>query len=177
MSDSLRVELDQLHRQVQQLMAREAVRARMLSVARAYDRLDRELMLEQFWPDATVDYGVFYQGGILGFIDVAMSFQGAMRDTQHLLGNIAVQVEGNTAHAESYVHAYHVTKEDGALVQLIVGARYLSRFAYRQEEWRITYQTEVLDWGRRLPIAEQWFEQNREMPKGRRDRSDLSYQY
>ena len=59
----------------------------------------------------------------------------------------------------------------------MVGARYLSRFAQRGGEWRIIYQTEVLDWGRWLPIVEQWFEQNREMPKGQRGRDDLSYRF
>ena len=175
MSDSFRIELDQLRAEVHRLTALEAARTCMLSVARAFDRLDRELMLKQFWPNAEVDYGVFYNGNIVGFVDVAMRFQGSMRDTQHLVGNINVLVDGASAQAESYVHAHHVIEQDGGLIQLMVGACYLSRFAQRDGEWRIIYQTEVLDWGRWLPIVEQWFEQNREMPKGQRGRDDLSY--
>ena len=177
MSDSLRLELDQLRATVQRLTAHEAVRSCIFSVARAFDRLDPELMLQQFWPDAEVDYGVFYKGNIRGFVDVAMGFQGAMRDTQHLVGNVDVRVDGTSAQAESYVHAHHVMQQNDGLFQLMVGARYLSRFAQRNGEWRIVFQTEVLDWGRQLPISERWFEDNNEMPKGQRGRADLSYRF
>jgi hypothetical protein len=59
----------------------------------------------------------------------------------------------------------------------MVGARYLDRLERRDGEWRISFRTEVIDWGRWLPVPERWFEQNNEMPKGRRDRDDLSYRY
>ena len=98
-----------------------------------------------------------------------------MRDTHHLVGNLDIRVEGPTAHAEAYVHANHVIHQTNTLVQLTVGARYLMRFSQRQREWRISYQTEVLDWGRWIPIPEDWFEKNNEMTKGERGRTDLSY--
>ena len=177
MGDSLQFEIEQLRADVRRLTACEAVRARLVSYVRALDRLDRELLLNQFWPDAEIDYGVFFKGLAPGFADIAMRFQGSMRDTQHLLGNIDISVEGVTARSESYVHAHHTIQQDGGLVQLIVGARYLSCFVQRNNEWRISYQTEVLDWGRWIPITEQWFEQNREMPKGQRGRDDLSYRF
>jgi hypothetical protein len=106
-----------------------------------------------------------------------MGFQGAMRDTQHLVGNVQAHVDGDRATAESYVHAHHVIAQGEDLVQLMVGARYLDRFERRAGEWRIAFRTEVIDWGRWLPVPERWFEQNNEMPKGRRDRDDLSYRY
>jgi hypothetical protein len=177
MDDSLRSRLDELSREVDRLRAVEAVRDRVHGFSRALDRLDRELLLQQFWPDAEVDYGVFYKGNVAGFLDVAMGFQGAMRDTQHLVGNVQAVVDGDRASAESYVHAHHVIAQGEDLVQLMVGARYLDRLERRHGEWRISFRTEVIDWGRWLPVPERWFEQNNEMPKGRRDRDDLSYRY
>ncbi|MCU0757825.1 MAG: nuclear transport factor 2 family protein [Steroidobacteraceae bacterium] len=164
-----------LRAQLDNLVAHEAARQRFYAVCRAMDRLDRELLAAQFWPDAEVDYGVFYKGVIGGFLDVAMGFQGSMRDTQHLVGNVLAQVEGAELAAEAYVQAHHVIATPEGNVQLLVGARYLSRMQRRGDEWRIAYQTEVLDWGRWLPIADRWFDDNAEMPKGRRDRDDLSY--
>jgi len=147
------------------------------SYARALDRLDRDLLLAQFWPGAGVDYGVFYRGAVAGFVDVALGFQGSMRDTQHLVGNVGSSVDGSTACSESYVQAHHVIQTPDGLVQLLVGARYLDRFERRGGEWRISFRTEVLDWGRWLPIPERWFETNNEMPKGVRGTADPSYRY
>jgi len=170
-------ELLNLRRELEQLRGHEHIRTCVCAYARALDRLDRELLARQFWPDATVDYGTFFQGPAREFIDVAMRFQGSMRDTHHLVGNVLVSLEGARASAESYVQASHVLLQDGERVQLLVGARYLDRFELRGGEWRLSYRTEVLDWGRWLPVSERWFEENREMPKGLRSRADLSYRF
>ncbi len=166
-----------LRSEVQRLTGLEQMRARIYQCARALDRLDRGLLEEQFWDDALVDYGSFYQGAIAGFLDVAMGFQGSMRDTQHLVGNISIQIAAASASVESYVHAHHVMEKDGRLVHLIVGARYLDRFARRDGDWRLIYRTEVIDWGRSLQVEDRWFESNDQLPKGNRGRSDLSYGY
>lgn len=163
--------------EVARLRAMEAVRARVYGFSRALDRLDRELLAEQFHSDAEVDYGVFYKGPVAGFLDVALRFQGGMRDTHHLVGNVLATVAGERAAAESYVQAHHVIAQAGELVQLLVGARYLDRFECRAGQWKIAFRTEVIDWGRWLAVPERWFEENGEMAKGRRDRSDLSYRY
>ena len=166
-----------LTRKLDRLEAREAIRDRIYAYARALDRLDRQLLEAQFWPDATVDYGVFYKGSAPGFVEVALRFQGSMRDTHHLVGNILAEVAGDLAAVESYVHAQHVIETPDGLVQLSVGARYLDRFQRRSDEWRLSFRTEVLDWGRWLPISEPWFDANREMPKGVRGDADPSYRY
>lgn len=171
------LQIDELRRELARLHAVESARGLVYGYARALDRLDRELLAAQFWPDAQVDYGEFYRGDASGFLDVALGFQGSMRDTQHLVGNICVQVHGGEASAESYVHAHHTIVQGEDLVQLLVGARYLDRFACRDGEWRISFRTEVIDWGRWLPVAERWFEHNEEMPKGLRGREDLSYRF
>lgn len=178
MTESAVSEVQALRAQVDRLLAREHARQRIYAVSRAMDRLDRALMAAQFWPDAEVDYGVFYKGRIDGFLDVAMGFQGSMRDTQHLVGNLVFrEASGDELGVESYVQAHHVIAEPKGNAQLLVGARYLSRLQRRDEDWRIVYQTELLDWGRWLPIADTWFDTNAEMPKGRRDTHDLSYRF
>jgi hypothetical protein len=167
-------ELDQLRTEVSRLRAHEEIRGRIYAYARAVDRLDRRLLEEQFWPNARVDYGVFYQGPVACFFANAMRFQGAMRDTQHVVGNVTIDVTGDNARAESYVHAQHVLVDGENLVQLMVGARYLDRFERRASAWKISHRTEVMDWGRWLPISERWVEAANELPKGLRNRNDLS---
>lgn len=170
-------EIESLRIEIAHLRALEQLRGRIYQCARALDRLDRGLLEAQFWPDARVDYGAIYQGDLSGFLDVAMRFQGSMRDTQHLIGNVSIEIAGDFASAESYVHAHHVIVDDGRLVHLTVGARYLDRFALRHHEWRLSFRTEVMDWGRKLAVDDAWFESNDQLPKGLRARKDLSYQY
>lgn len=175
--DELTTRFARLEAQLEGLRAREVVRERIFSACRALDRLDRGLLQAQFWDDATVDYGAIYRGPIAGFIDVAMGFQGTMRDTQHLVGNVLVEIDGEEARAESYVHAHHVIVQGEERFQLMIGGRYLDRLTRRAGEWRISFRTELLDWGRWLPMPERWFEDNGELEKGQRDRADVSYRF
>lgn len=168
-------QLAALATEVDRLRTRESIRERILGCCRALDRLDRELLREQFHPDAEVDYGSIYRGPIGGFLDVAMGFQGAMRDTQHLVGNISIAVDGHVASAESYVHAHHVIVQGDERVQLMVGGRYLDRFTRREGEWRIAFRTELIDWGRWLPMRDRWYDDNDQLAKGQRSREDASY--
>jgi hypothetical protein len=164
---------ERLRLQVQKLRAHEAIRNRIYDYTRALDRLDRRLLTEQFWPDARVDYGAFYQGRVTGFVDAAMRFQSAMRDTQHLVGNITVTLSGDSADVESYLHATHVLVEGAGLVQLSVEARYRDRFERRHTTWRLSSRTETMDGGRWIRIPERWRGLARELPKGLRGRADL----
>lgn len=166
-----------LLRQVEELTAREAIRDCIHRFCRALDRLDRELLASVFHADAQLDYGRIYRGGVEGFVEVAMQFQGAMRDTHHQVGNVLIEVRGEEAGAETYVHAHHVIAQNEDLLELIVGARYLDRFERRDGHWKIASRTEVLDWGRMVPIGERWFEDNEQMSKGARSREDLSYRF
>ena len=166
---------DALRAALAALQAHEQIRRCIYAYARGLDRLDRTLLGAQFWPDAEVDYGRIYRGPVTGFIEVALAFQGAMRDTQHLVGNVLIALETPHASVESYVQAAHVLTERGERTQLLVGARYLDRFERRGAEWRIAYRSEVIDWARKVPILEDWFELNEELPKGTRGSADPSY--
>ena len=170
-------DLGTLRREVDRLRAYEEIRKLIYGYARALDRLDQTLLLSLFWPDAEVDYGEFYRGPVGGFIEVAIGFQGSMRDTQHLVGNVMIEFDGSTARSESYVQAHHTVVQGADTVQLLVGASYLDRFERRDACWRISYRTEVMDWGRWLPVPERWFESSNELPKGRRNLEDLSYRH
>ncbi len=170
------MQADQLLDAVRRLAGFEQIRGCIYRCARALDRLDRELLSAQFWPDGHIEYGSIYRGPVPGFVEVAMQFQGSMRDTQHLVGNPLIEIDGANACAESYVHAHHVIEEPEGLIELVVGGRYLDRFERRGDEWRIVYRTEVLDWGRRSVLLGGWFEASDALPKARRDRGDLSYE-
>ncbi len=162
---------------IETLLAKQAIQETLYRYCRALDRLDRDLLQGLFADDAHIDYGNIYQGDAGGFVDVAIDFQGSMRDTQHCVSNILIEVDGGRASAESYVYAHHVLQQGDELMELVIGARYLDRFERIDGNWLISQRTEVLDWARMLPIPERWYEENSELPKGERGRGDLSYRY
>lgn len=145
--------------------------------ARALDRLDAELLGEVFAPDAAITLGAIFTGDPAGFVPVMQAFMGSMAATRHEVSNILIELEpgGDAARVESYVVAWHLLRDGDAARELIVRARYVSRGEHRPEGWRLTAHAEVLDWGALTPADPAWHDANLELPKGRRDRRDLSY--
>jgi hypothetical protein len=142
---------------------------------RSLDRLDAELLRKAFHPDAEIDLGALYRGGVEGFIEVAMAFMGAMAITRHEVTNLLAEADGEALKVEAYVRAWHLMETPEGPQELIVLARYLQRLEVRDGRWAITRHAEVMDWGEMRPVSRAWFDANAELPKGRRDRSDASY--
>lgn len=69
----------------------------------------------------------------------------AFTATSHHLSNVAIQVDGDVATAQSYVYAFHRTVEDRS--QLHVWGRWIDRLMRTQEGWRFAHR-EVLLVGR-----------------------------
>ena len=63
-------------------------------VARAIDRCDAELLKTLFHPDATDDHGMFV-GTASDFIDWVMPVLATMDRTQHIIGQVLIEVDGD----------------------------------------------------------------------------------
>ena len=48
---------------IDRLIAKDAIRDLAARYMRGQDRLDRDLQMATFWPDATTDYGIFVGSG------------------------------------------------------------------------------------------------------------------
>jgi len=58
-----------------------------------------------------------------------------------------IELHGETAAVETYVHCYHRPRgADGAPIDVIVGGRYLDIMSYRAGEWRIQRRKMIFDW-------------------------------
>ena len=153
----------------------EQVLARFCS---AVDRMDFELLRSCFHPGARTNFGAFVNGTVEDYLEYVASPDGlpGLDRTMHQLGNVNYEVDGDVAHAESYVTAYHEAPEDHAWCQgfVVVWARYIDRLEKRDGAWRIASRTCVFEFGRNLTTGEPM-----ELPPdqmGRRDRSDLRYE-
>ncbi len=148
---------------------------------RGLDRLDRELALSAFHPDATDDrdapHDLYDQQarGMAPFgrearIDWLMTLLGGFKYTAHYITNFSIDIQGDEAHCETYVITTVLEGEPGDWI-VLGGARYVDRLVRHEDRWAIMHREVPLDFNvivgtRKLPAEVTW---------GLRDRSDRSY--
>jgi len=165
-------------RVLEELLAREEIRGVLMDLARGTDRLDADLIRSCYHPDAIDDHAE-YRGGPEGFADWALAVLPHFAATMHFLGNIRVEIDGDTARSETYCVAHHLTRPDDPEGErdMCMGLRYLDRFERRDEGgWRISRRLCVWDWSNTVPVtAKHHFGESYVL--GCRDRGDASYQH
>lgn len=158
------------------LLAKQAIREALESFSRGMDRFDRDAFLSAFWDDAVIAAGPFV-GTAADCWDWAMPMHEEGQElTQHGLLQSAIDLDGDTAHAETY-YQFVARNRDGSL--MLAGGRYIDRLERRNGEWRIALRTNQVEWSclppaLPLPFADvPGIEAN---GVSARDRSDPSYQ-
>jgi len=158
---------------VSEFVSREEIRDLSRRYMRGLDRLDMVLLASVFADDATVDYG-FFQGSAQDFVGFA---HGALKDhiaNHHMIGQMLVDVDGDTGVGEIYFQAYHRLMADGEEQELFIAGRYVDRYVRRHGAWKILFRSEVSDWTRTVPVADPFFQTNRAALRGARAPDDYS---
>lgn len=139
---------------IEQLLARQEIADVILRYARGVDRLDMDLVRSCYHPDAYDEHGATrFAGNVDEFIEAARSFLPRWTATQHFMGNMLIEVDGNVARAETYAVAYHRREDaDGSGKDDVMGIRYVDRFEKREGEWRIAHRVVVTEWRRVDPV-------------------------
>jgi hypothetical protein len=164
-------------KELKELLHKEAIRQQLYTYCRAVDRGDKELMRQVYHPDATDNHGVF-EGLASDFIDLNIDeIMPGLKLTQHTLGNIMIELEGDVAKAESYVTAYHRVEQADGLYDILMWGRYLDRFERRGGEWKIARRQCVFDGVRNDKASADWSMDwcASFRPIGRRDKQDPLY--
>ncbi|KHK93176.1 nuclear transport factor 2 family protein [Novosphingobium malaysiense] len=147
----------------------------LVRYARGLDRFDMELMASAYHPDAWDDHGLKSAGGG-DFCEWAIGFHGQIQTRhQHFIGNHSVELEGETAHAETY---YFFWGENLEGPPTLAFGRYLDRFEKRNGKWAIAYRrciTEKTGTFRDADLPDGFAEANAATGPCRRDRHDASY--
>ncbi|WP_439533801.1 nuclear transport factor 2 family protein [Polymorphobacter sp.] len=139
---------------LQTLLDKQACTELVYRFARGLDRADEAMIRDVFHPDATDDHGGF-KGNVDEFCAWVMPVLKTMERTQHVIGNVLVDVAGDTARAESYFVAYHdMADAAGAPIRMTVAGRYLDRFERRGGSWRISHRQFVSDWSASDPRSD-----------------------
>ena len=170
--------------EVRILCDKQAITEVIYRYARALDRCDLELLQSCFHPDSMHDHGDF-EGLSARFCPWAIELLLRLTATQHLIGNILIELHGDIAFSEAYWTAYHripanavgsgVVAGRGEETDLFIGGRYIDRFERRTGEWKIARRVGLHDWQRFEGASDGGFFETNRRKRGVRDRSDPAY--
>jgi hypothetical protein len=167
---------------------RAEIRDCLTRCARGVDRLDRDLVLSAYHPNAMDDHGMFV-GSREEFVDWAFELHRTHhRSHHHYLLNHSCDLAGEEAHAETYF-VFVAVKSAPPLTVTASGGRYIDRLTKREGAWRIATRVVVRDWVVEHPVSSGEGSATAVMdaltggalallassPKSARDRTDLSY--
>ncbi len=164
-----------LEREVRDLAARRDIMDAVSNYMRGQDRLDPAAQRKAFHDDAHVDCGLF-AGGPDDYVAFAQGFLADCKSSQHLIGQVQISVQGDTADGEVYFIAWHRIVEDGAEKDLLMGGRYVDRYECRDGAWKIARRRELIDWARTDPAADDALRQMTQLHLGGRRGADFSEQ-
>ncbi len=141
---------------LQQLLDKQAISELCYRYMRGLDRLDRELLTNVFHADGWCEYG-FINCSPAEFIDYALDALAGHSANQHFVGNILIDLDGDQAFGEVYFNAYHKVPSEAGFDDIVIAGRYLDRYERRNNEWRFTYRSEVVDWSRTQATDDRYF--------------------
>ena len=134
--------------ELRDLLDRDAIRRCLVRMARGEDRRDAEAITSCCWPDSITDYGVF-RGDFAAYLDWVVPGADAITNTQHVLGQSHIELDGTRARVETQVISYHrvnMGAEDGSEQDTCIGGRYLDVMEKRDGDWRIAERRMLYDW-------------------------------
>ncbi len=168
---------DDLERQLRELLDRQAIHDCIVRYCRGVDRGDRELLLSAYHPDAIDDHGLFV-GGPEAFADYFLAFHAENQTvTQHIISNHSCELDGDTAHCETYWLFAAMNRQGPALS--LGGGRYIDRMERRKGRWAIAARKCMMDWQGtpgEYDLTPEQFQQTLGAGLSVRDRSDASYE-
>lgn len=117
-------------------------------MARGADRFDKELFLSGMHKDAITSAGPFV-GGPEELYEWARKLQEkTYTTTLHQLLNHTIDIEGDTAHVETY---YFFVGCLGAETNLLAGGRYIDRLEKRDGVWGVAMRNNYVEWTSAVP--------------------------
>ncbi len=141
--------------QAEVALAKMEIHDLICAQARAVDRGDTSLLRSLWAPGATVDAGEFYTGDVPGFCDLMLETARDLRRMSHTVSNEWIQVDGDTAVAESYVIAIATADTDDGDQDTLTGGRYIDRYQRLNGAWKCSHRTFVADWIIEQPSTDQ----------------------
>jgi hypothetical protein len=169
-------ELDTLQRDVRYLMDRTAILDCIARHARGCDRHDVDLVTSAYHTDGVDEHGYTVNAGPEYGAWANATHAQTSRVHLHNITTHSCEIDGDTAHAESYVIVV-LTGADGKTAQFITG-RYIDRLERREAQWRIVVRRSTVEgmFVADARVLQSPFFTEKGYLVGTRDRTDLSYE-
>ncbi len=132
------VQVDDL---IQLLIDERDIRDVLHRYATALDRKDWSLLSACFVPEACAEYETI--GLLEGYQAIEKLCRTALRNmsvTQHLIGNIDIRVNGDSASSTCYLHAQHVRPDTSGGDSNIIAGAYEDDLVRTTQGWRIRHR-------------------------------------
>jgi hypothetical protein len=167
-------ELAELRATMRHLKDRQDILDLLTREVRGRDRQDVELTASCYWPESFDEHGPVITPGpdYPGRANWGHGKFFAM--TSHNLTNHSCEIDGDTAHCETYVVGGLLDKEEQTM-KFGIG-RYIDRIERRNGEWRILHRRCTIEMT--MAGSAEWLHSPaiKGFLKGKWDRSDASYQ-
>ena len=125
---------------LKRLRDKEAIAAVLARYCRGVDRCDADLIDSAFHADAVDDHSyVRLAGSEVGAYLVERMLT-MFKASLHSLLQSLIEVDGDSAHGETYYVAWLIREDAGKEVVDQAAGRYVDRFERRGGEWRIAYR-------------------------------------
>lgn len=155
-----------------ELKDRQEIYDCLMRYCRGVDRLDRDVILSAYHADALDDHGQVV-APVAQFVDAIFAqHTNKQVRTQHHITNHICELDGDTAHTESYFMYRSINKT--APVHTVATGRYIDRFEKRDGKWAIAARvciTEIME-DTHSPTGVEHFDKY--LPASR-DKDDYSY--
>lgn len=128
---------------LEMLLAEREIYRALVRVARAMDERDWGALDPIVRADATADLGLGQVNGREAIVGVMRSFLDDCGPTQHLLGNVMIEVDGDSARSSCYVSDMHKGTGDKAALTFSTLGEYHDRWQREGGTWRMTHRTKL----------------------------------
>lgn len=119
------------------LLCETQIQRQLIRMARAMDEREWGTIESIVTPDIHANFGTGDIRGCSAVIDLIRSYLDNCGTTQHLLGNILIEVDGDTATSESYVSDMHLAKDSSLDISFRTLGNYSDTWVKIDNQWRM----------------------------------------
>lgn len=166
-----------IEERLEQLEAKQSITEVLHRYARGWDRLDEQAIRSCFHPDATHQHGGF-EGASSEFITLGLQAVADFPAVFHMIGNISIELQGQSAATECYFMAYQRRPIAGStdMDDWFLLGRYVDRFEQRNGEWKIAHRIGLHDGSRTFVPADESLQTAPADQLSQRNTTDAWYQ-
>jgi SnoaL-like domain len=124
--------------QLEELVDERAIYRQLVSFARAMDDRNWQVIESILSENAKADFGMGEIQGSTTIVEFIRSFLDNCGTTQHILGNIIIDIDGDTATSRAYVSDMHLPKNTDSDISFRTLGDYSDKWARVNGTWLIT---------------------------------------